>query len=469
MIAAKREISRGDVEAAFASAAGVLANTYKTGIQEHWYAEPCGAIAWPEGESQITVRAATQWPFHVRRSVSACLGVPAASVQVLPTITGPHMDGKLWYPSLVSCHAALGAKIANKPVRLVLTREEDFAFSPKRSASVISIKTALNDKGEILAIDINAVASMGPYGVSAEETLDQIYLGSLGAYKIKNIKFSGTAVKTNIPPQGPFEGFGLAQGFFALERHVSCISDSLGVDAAQWRKKNILGPEMWPSGLLLKDPPLWEQLIDMAVLNSDYNRKWAVYELLRQAQKRSPASSPEQGPDAPLENWPDRNESHRGIGIALGFQGNGLLYPNSMLFAGPAKNSFGVEATLEKDGALIIKTTIGDQRIYVNGVARTMDVAPVIIQGRTLVPVRFISEAFGCDVNWDEISRIVYIYSLPGNSNSFPGNEGSTTDSDSHSDNKDSVDNSANTHWSNESDWSDYIDPDSESGEARVR
>ena len=66
--------------------------------------------------------------------------------------------------------------------------------------------------------------------------------------------------------------------------------------------------------------------------------------------------------------------------------------------------------TATKDG-LVVKTTIGDKNIYVNGVKKTMDVAPVIVNGRTLVPVRFVSEALGCDVEWNPKARTVYIYS----------------------------------------------------------
>ena len=66
--------------------------------------------------------------------------------------------------------------------------------------------------------------------------------------------------------------------------------------------------------------------------------------------------------------------------------------------------------TATKDD-LVIQTTIGDKNMYVNNVKNEMDIAPVIINSRTLVPVRFVSEALGADVEWDEITRTVYIYS----------------------------------------------------------
>jgi len=58
---------------------------------------------------------------------------------------------------------------------------------------------------------------------------------------------------------------------------------------------------------------------------------------------------------------------------------------------------------------LVVTTTIGDKIIRVNGEARPMDIAPIITGDRTLVPVRFISEAFGCEVRWVGSARVVYI------------------------------------------------------------
>ena len=62
-------------------------------------------------------------------------------------------------------------------------------------------------------------------------------------------------------------------------------------------------------------------------------------------------------------------------------------------------------------GNLTVRTTVGDRIIEVNGQRITMDVAPLIMNNRTLVPVRFVSEAFGADVDWDGEARIVFIFS----------------------------------------------------------
>jgi CO/xanthine dehydrogenase Mo-binding subunit len=341
MILSERNIIKGDYEDAFAKAKTVVSGEYKTGIQEHWYAEPQGAVALYTSGGRITIRTATQWPFHVKRSAASVLDIPLSQISVEGTAIGLHMDGKIWYPSLLSCHAALAAHIMKKNVKLMLTRKEDFLFSPKRNSTEIYIRSALGEKGELLAMEINAEVNLGAEGVFTDEILDQTCLGALGSYQIPALKLEGKAVRTNLPPQGPFSGFGLAQGFFTMERHISQIADTLRIDPEEWRKNNCLrrGGNL-AIGVPVNDPPPLGQLLDTAAAMGDYSRKWASYELLRQSRKENGA-------------W-ERGEPLRGIGIAAAWQGNGFLYSGD----GVDKGLYAVELTLEKDGSLEIKTSM---------------------------------------------------------------------------------------------------------------
>jgi len=393
VIAASREVRLGEPEEAFAAAASVVKSDYKTGIQEHWYSEPCGAIAWLElpepddeteepGEAEtpeepvdddrkgrkLAVHTATQWPLHVRHSVARVLGLTATAVRVRPATVGRHMDGKLWYPSLVSCHAALGAWITGKPVRLILSRKEDFMFSPKRFAAGVTVSSAFDEKGELVGTEIRATLNAGAYGVGAAEALDQLCLGSLGLYASKNVSFKGTALRTNIPPQGAFAGFGLAQGFFAMERHVSLVAEERGQDPAEWRSANLHKPGTLPPGLPVEEAIPGGRLIDTALDMSDYRRKWSSYELLRRKRKElASQDDPHQGARA------EKNETLRGIGVALAYQGNGLLHHTL------GGGNYGVELTLEKDGSLEIKTGTVDvhrNAIWTNIAAEILGVDP---------------------------------------------------------------------------------------------
>ena len=78
--------------------------------------------------------------------------------------------------------------------------------------------------------------------------------------------------------------------------------------------------------------------------------------------------------------------------------------------------------TATRDNLTII-ATIGSRTMTVNGARTEMDVAPTIIDGRTLVPVRFVSEAFGTEVEWDAGARTVQIKSETSNVQANVGND----------------------------------------------
>jgi CO/xanthine dehydrogenase Mo-binding subunit len=346
MLLARRSVNPRTTEKAFEEAKTIISGIYQTGIQEHWYSEPHGAAA-VYSSNTISVHTATQWPFHVKRSLAGVLNLPDDAVTVVSAYLGIHLDGKLWYPSLIACQAGLASFITGKPVKLCLTREEDFRYSPKRNGSEIHIRSALGEKGEVLGMDLNLTLNLGSEGIFTDEILDRTCLGGLGVY---NSAFSleGAAVKTNIPPQGPLSGFGLAQGFFAAERHISRIADALRQDPAEWRKAHLLKKgDKLGIGISLKENPPLEKLIETVASSCDYHRKWASYELLRISRRGSA--------------FEEKQEKLRGIGIAAAYQGNGFLYPQS------DKGVYSIGMTLEKDGSLEIETSmVSENREFIN-------------------------------------------------------------------------------------------------------
>jgi CO/xanthine dehydrogenase Mo-binding subunit len=387
---AERSLDRGDIDAAFAGAAVVVSAVYSTGIQEHCYGEAVGALAEYTGGGQgagaekngeagtarplFTIYSAAQWPYHVRRSAAQVLGLEESQVVVEAADPGIPMDGKIWYPSLIACQAALAAAVTRRNVRLLLNREEDFYFSPKRNASITRIQSALGEGGEILGTRIDLSVDLGAQAVFCREILDQSCLGVLGIAEEGALSLRARALKTNIPPQGPFSGFGGAQGGFAMERHCSLIADSLETDPAEWRREHFSGGKgAAPPSRRAKAPeaPV-EQILDAAAAMADYYRKWGSYELLRRRRREDPP--------------PARRETLRGVGIALGRQGNGFLHIG--------EGGFTVEAVLNIDGSLEIRTSakVGKDFIHIwSNIARETlgveeDKVRVVFQNTALCP-----------------------------------------------------------------------------------
>jgi len=332
-VAVKRLATTGDPELAFSIASSVLEATYTSGAIEHYYSEPQGAAAAYDYD-KIAIWSATQWPYHVRDSVALALGCKAQEVSVRPMKLGVHLDGKLWYPSLLSCQAAVASVVCGRPAKILLTREEDFLYSPKRARSSVSVRSALGRSGELTALDIRIAINVGAYAPLAEEILSQAVLVCAGAYACPNLRVEGYAVKTNTPPMGAFGGLGASHSLFAIEAHANRVAQAIGEDPADWKSRNVLRKgSLLLTGEPIKEETPYEALLAKVAAASDYRRKYAGYELVRK--RRSGRS------DGPI----------RGIGISLAYQGAGPF------LSGEASNSYTVEATLNKDLGVRILTS----------------------------------------------------------------------------------------------------------------
>jgi len=277
--------------------------------------------------------------------VALALGCRAQEVSVRPTRLGIHLDGKLWYPSLLACQAAVASIACGRPAKIFLTREEDFRFTPKRARSSVSLRSALGPTGELSAMDVRIAVNVGAYGPLAEEILSQAVLACSGAYACPNLRVEGYAVVTNTPPLGAFGGLGASHSFFAIEAHANRMATLSGEDPADWKSRNVLrkGSRLL-TGEPMKEEVPYEALLARVAAASDYRRKYAGYELVRK--RRSGRS------DGPL----------RGIGLALAYQGAGPF------LSGDASNSYTVEATLDKDLKVRILTSAA------GGAGRVIDV-----------------------------------------------------------------------------------------------
>jgi len=94
------------------------------------------------------------------------------------------------------------------------------------------------------------------------------------------------------------------------------------------------------------------------------------------------------------------------------------------------KDFFSLQNLMEQVQYMVNRTLIGlqvsENRALVNGQWKTFDTKPVVVNGRTMVPLRFISETLGAEVEWDNKTRTVYIWT-PGTPKEKPGLPPKTT------------------------------------------
>ncbi|MGH7672059.1 MAG: xanthine dehydrogenase family protein molybdopterin-binding subunit [Gemmatimonadales bacterium] len=234
------EIVKGDVDAAFRGADVVVERTFRVGLQEQLYIEPQGAIAHPNAGGGVTVVGSLQCPYYVHRALKRALALTDEQAVVIQAETGGGFGGKEEYPSLVAIHAALLARKAGRPVRLIYDRHEDLAATTKRHPGVITHRTAVRRDGALIAQDIELVLDGGAYCTLTPVVLSRAAIHAAGPYACPNVRIRARAVATNTPPNGAFRGFGAPQALFAAELMVEHVAQQVQVASVELRRKWML-------------------------------------------------------------------------------------------------------------------------------------------------------------------------------------------------------------------------------------
>ncbi|MCA8922171.1 MAG: xanthine dehydrogenase family protein [Planctomycetes bacterium] len=230
---------RGDVDAALAECDLVLEGTYTTASQEQMYIEPQGMLAeWKDGTCYVT--GSLQCPYYVHKSLVALLDLPPEQVVVDQAVTGGGFGGKEEYPSMIAAHAALLARRAGRPVKLIYDRSEDLRATPKRHPSRVKHRMGFKRDGTLVAVDVDVLLDGGAYTTLSPVVLSRGVLHAPGPYRAEHVRVRGRAVATNHPPQGAFRGFGAPQTTFPYERQMQKAALQLGIDPWVLRRQNRL-------------------------------------------------------------------------------------------------------------------------------------------------------------------------------------------------------------------------------------
>ena len=225
-----------DIESALASADHVFQGTYHVQRVQHCAIEPHVTIGWLDEDERLVFRTSTQVPFHVRRMVAPLLGLPVKRIRVIKPRIGGGFGGKqeMLIEDIVG-HLVLATR---RPVRLQLTREEEFASARTRHAQTITFRTGVRSDGTLVAQDMRVVANTGPYGAHGFTVQSVTGTRGLSSYNCPAKRFSCDVAYTNGPVAGAFRGYGAPQAHFALESHMDDIAVALGLDPVEFRRMN---------------------------------------------------------------------------------------------------------------------------------------------------------------------------------------------------------------------------------------
>ena len=271
---AQYELAKGALDETFCDNIRIIESEYRTGYQEHAYIEPQGFVGLVENDGKVAVYGSMQCPYYVKKALLDGLGCDPDGVRVVQTTTGGAFGGKEEYPSLIAGHVAFATLKTGRPVQLIFDRGEDIKASTKRHPSVFRYRTAFDEEGHILGMDVDVELEGGAYAGLSAVVLQRAMFAVTGVYDIDNLRVRGRALATNSVPAGAFRGFGAPQAHFAIEMHLEHIARELGKDPLDFKMSHALkqGDQTATGGCIwqaVKLPEMVERVEEM----SEYHRK----------------------------------------------------------------------------------------------------------------------------------------------------------------------------------------------------
>ena len=236
-------LERGNVEEGFTQADRIFEDEFATQSHSGAALEPRAAVAAWEDE-RLTVWKSSRGIHADRLSLSLSLGIPREDVRVV----GPHMGagyGNKDETRLAAVTAIL-ARRAGRPVKIELSREEEFVAGRHRHATTTSLKVGVRHDGTITAVHATTIMDTGAYLSSGPGVIRRAGQGALYLYRCANARYDGYLVHTNQPSAGSYRALGAPQGHFALESLMDRVAEELGIDPLDFRLKNHVGPEGQP-------------------------------------------------------------------------------------------------------------------------------------------------------------------------------------------------------------------------------
>ena len=230
------EALTGDMEKGFAAADNIFEHTYRVHQVQQCPIEPHIAISYWDPDERLVICTSTQVPFHVRRMVAPLLDLPVKKIRVIK----PRIGGGFGVKQEMLIEDIVGHLTikTGRPVRLELTREEEFVSSRTRHPQTITYKSGVMKDGFLTAQKMTLLGNTGAYGTHGLTVQTVSGLRGLSTYNCDNKQFDCKVVYTNIPVPGAYRGYGAPQALFALESHMDEIARGLGIDVIEFRRKN---------------------------------------------------------------------------------------------------------------------------------------------------------------------------------------------------------------------------------------
>jgi CO/xanthine dehydrogenase Mo-binding subunit len=247
-VVSRRRRREGDAARALSESDAVVSGRFRTPWIYQAYLEPQTATARVEPDGELVVSTSTQGAFHARSQLAKLFGLSPASVRVVPTPLGGAFGGKVM---LVEPLAAGAALAVGRPVRLAMTRSEDFVAANPGPGGVIELRIGADRSGVLTALEARIVYERGALHDWGIEGIVAVLIG--GPYRWQAFDVRSYGVETNRVSFGAYRAPGAPPAAYALESLLDELATAIGADPLELRLLNaaregdtMLDGKRWP-------------------------------------------------------------------------------------------------------------------------------------------------------------------------------------------------------------------------------
>lgn len=240
-IANRFRLIHGDVEKGFEQADELIEDEFRVSHVSHAYLETQNVVAQAFRDGSYEIWTSAQSPFVVRQIIAEALKVPYNKVTIRVPFVGGGFGGKagLQWEALI---AMASKAVGYRPVKLVLSRKENFASSASREGVVANVKAGFTKDGKCVAYKVRFVLDAGAYADYTVNVSRAMGYSAEGVYEVPNVHCESLAVYTNKVPTTAMRGFGYSESNWVLEQVFERAAKKLGIDSAKIRRVNLLRP-----------------------------------------------------------------------------------------------------------------------------------------------------------------------------------------------------------------------------------
>jgi putative selenate reductase molybdopterin-binding subunit len=222
---------RGDIEGGLESADRSFEDRYTTAFVHNAQMEPRAAVAAWDGD-KLTIYTPTGGIANCRTDMARDLGIAPDNVRVVCQYMGGNFGNKNQNQD-ADLIAAVLAKEAGAPVKLELSRKEDFVGVHGRWPTTQYYKVGVKSDGTLTAVQLRGFSGMGPYRKNTGA------IAGVDLYQCPNVESVVTPVYTNKTVSGNFRGPEYPQGFFGIQSMMDDVAAKLAMDPVEFVLKNM--------------------------------------------------------------------------------------------------------------------------------------------------------------------------------------------------------------------------------------